>query len=68
MYLDPVLIQWAFYGGASFCAFMVGKEWGQRKTTNTIEDTINHLCQEGYLKHKTNSDGEIEIIKLHDEY
>ena len=67
MYLDPVLIQWALIGGASICAFMAGREWGGRKTNDTIEDTINYLCNEGYIKHKINSDGEIEIQKLFDE-
>jgi hypothetical protein len=68
MYLEPIYIQWALLGGACICAFMIGKEWGGRTTNSTIEDTIGFLCDEGYIKHKTNSDGEIEIIKLRDDY
>jgi hypothetical protein len=46
---------------------MAGREWGGRQTNNTIEDTINYLCNEGYIRHNINSDGEIEIHKLLDE-
>ena len=67
MYLDPVIAQWVIIGGASICAFMIGKEWGGRQTNDTIEDTITYLCDAGYIKHKTNSDGEIEMIKLNEE-
>ena len=67
MYLDPIYIHWALLGGASICAFMIGKEWGARTTNNTIEDCIGYLCDEGYIRHKTNADGEIQIIKLRDD-
>lgn len=67
MYIDPTYVQWALIISASICAFMAGREWGGRQTNNTIEDTINYLCNEGYIRHNINSDGEIEIHKLLDE-
>ena len=67
MYVDPISMSWAFILGASWCAFMVGKYWGGQSQSNTIEDTIAYLCEEGYVKHKHNSDGEIEIIKINEE-
>tara|TARA_R100001377_G_C3133663_1_gene90197 strand:- start:160 stop:363 length:204 start_codon:yes stop_codon:yes gene_type:complete len=63
MYLDPEVMSWLLIGGASICAFMVGKEWGARQTDSTIETCIEYLCAEGYINHTTNDDGEIEIIK-----
>jgi hypothetical protein len=62
MYLDPVFVQWAIIFGASFCAYMIGKKQDAKERNDTIEDTITYLCEEGYIRHKESSDGEILIM------
>lgn len=62
MYLDPVFIQWAIILGASYCAYMVGKNQHAKERDDTIEDTITYLCEEGYIRHRNLADGEIEIM------
>lgn len=65
MYLDidPVLLNWLLILSASFCAFMVGKEWSKKSQENVIEDTIVYLIENNFIKaRKTN--GEWEILDL----
>lgn len=64
--LSAEMIGWVLIGGASLCAFMIGKLIGQKEHDQTIENTINYLIDEGFLRYKK-VNGEIEIIKLNDE-
>lgn len=60
------VVKWVLILGASLCAFMIGKNIGARKEDQTIENTINYLIENGFLRwRKTN--GEIELIKLDEE-
>jgi hypothetical protein len=60
------MIRWAIILAASGCAFMIGKHLGAKEETQTIENTINYLIENGFLRwRKTN--GEIELIKLNEE-
>lgn len=64
MYIDPTYLMLA---GVCFCAFMIGRNWGQMSSTMTIAATIEHLIEEGYLRSYVNADGETELIKIRDE-
>lgn len=64
MYIDPVLINWLIIGGASFCAFMIGKLLGEQKLENQIEDTIVYLIENNFVHAERNLDGEWEIKQL----
>ena len=64
MHLDPELVQWVIIGGATLCAFMIGREWGNKDKNDLIEDTITYLCEEGFIKFNKRADGEIEIIRI----
>jgi hypothetical protein len=64
--ISAEVLKWAIILAASFCAFMIGKNIGARKEDQTIENTINYLIENGFLRwRKTN--GEIELIKLDEE-
>lgn len=58
--------KWAVILGASFCAFMIGKSVGAYQENKTIENTINYLIDNGFLRWRK-TDGEIELIKLNEE-
>jgi hypothetical protein len=62
--IDPHIISWLLIGGASLCAFMIGREVQSGKDEQIIESTISYLCDNNYVKHKVLDDGEIELIKL----
>lgn len=64
MYIDPITIQWLIIGGAAFCAFMIGKLLGEKKLEDQIEDTIEYLIQEGFIKARRNGLGQWEIEKF----
>jgi len=66
MYIDPVLLNWILIIGCSFCAGMAGWSYGQKKTEDNIVDGLLYLIQNGFIRHKTNSDGELEIMKLNE--
>jgi hypothetical protein len=67
MYLDidPVMVSWLIIVGASFCTFMVGKEWSKKDQEVIIEDTIMYLIENNFIKAKRNN-GEWEIMDLDD--
>lgn len=64
MYVEPTMISWLLILGASLCAFMIGREWSRRNNEATIEEAINYLCDEGFIKHKVLPDGQVEIIRF----
>ena len=63
MYLDPTIVSWLLIGGASLCAFMIGRNVGQGNKDEVIENTIIYLVENGFVKSKK-VDGELELMKL----
>lgn len=63
MFIDPIIISWALIAGASICAFMVGLLWGERKTEETINNTILYLIENNFVKARK-INGEWEILNL----
>lgn len=66
MFLDPVIISWILIGGASLCAFMIGKIWGERNTEEIINNTIVYLIENNFIKARK-INGEWEILNLNGE-
>lgn len=60
------VVKWVLILGASLCAFMIGKHLGAKEENQTIENTINYLIENGFLRWRK-TDGEIELIKLNEE-
>ena len=67
MYIAPEIINWLLIGGASVCAFMIGRELSFRKSDKVAEATIEYLYEYGYVKGKRLSDGDLEIFKIDEE-
>ena len=67
MYIDPITLNWLLITAASFCAAMVGYYWARRNDEMIIANTITYLAEEGFVKSFKNSEGELELIKLHNE-
>lgn len=63
MYLDPQTIQWLLIGGASFCAYMIGRS-STPKVDDIIESTIVYLIHNNYVKAKRDENGEWDLIQL----
>ena len=63
MYLDPTLVNWLLIGGASACAFMIGKSWNSLTRDEIINNTIVYLIENNFVKAKK-VDGEWEILDL----
>lgn len=64
MYIDPTLVSWLIIGGASFCAFMIGKLITEKKLEDQIEDTIDFLIENNFVKARKNLSGEWELETL----
>ena len=58
-------MEWILISVASFCAYMVGLNYGQRKTEQAIEATINHMIDNGYVKTRNNGI-DTELIPLNE--
>ena len=53
-------------GGIAISAFMVGKSYDRRRQEEIIEDTIDTLIAQRYLRYKI-VDGEEVLLKTHEE-
>lgn len=62
--LDPYTLTLLVSASIFGCAFMLGKDFGQGKKDEVIEDTIQHLIDNGFLRYTRNRSGELEILKL----
>ena len=62
MFIDPTLLSWLLIGGASVCAFMVGRITNDT-TDQVINDTIMYLIENNFVRaRKVN--GEWDILPL----
>jgi hypothetical protein len=61
-YIDPYLAATLLSGGIFFVSYMLGKWKGEGNHEKTIEITIDHLIDEGFIKIKRSPDGEVEMI------
>lgn len=64
MYIEPIYVQYTLMFLLSFCAFMVGRLYQKNEEDVIIESTIHHLIDNGYVRSKTNAEGETEILKI----
>jgi len=62
--IDPLALTLLLSGSIFGCAFMIGKNHGEGKKDQTIDDTIQHLIDNGFLRYTRNRSGELEILKL----
>ena len=67
MYIDPITLNWLLIASASFCAEMIGYHFAKRNDETIIASTITYLTNEGYVKSYVDENGELELIKLHNE-
>jgi len=67
MYIDPITLNWILIAAASIAASMIGYSIGRKGNDAVIASTIQYLSDEGFIKSFENSDGELELIKIHDE-
>jgi|TARA_B110000495_G_C22515035_1_gene314647 hypothetical protein len=62
---DPYILTFIIVGGIFAVAYGVAyAQLKQKGNDDAIEATINHLCREGYIKHKRREDGELELMPL----
>lgn len=58
-------INMIFILATSACAFMIGRAWANRITSEeVVENTIEYLIENNFIKAKRLDDGEWEIIKI----
>ena len=55
-------------GGLCICSFMIGRNWAEWRSGQTISSVIEHLIDEGYLRSHVNADGDLELIKLRESF
>ena len=58
-------VLWLFFAYALGSVF-TGYVFYQSGTRNGISNTIDSLISQGFLRHKKDKDGEVEIIKWND--
>ena len=54
-------------GGIALSSFMVGRNLNRKRHEEIIEDTIDTLITQRYLRSKT-VDGEEVLLKIHEDY
>jgi hypothetical protein len=65
--MDPFTLQVITLAACSICAYMIGVNVTAKKQEETISDTIIYLCENGFIKHYTNQDNDLEIVELDQE-
>tara|TARA_Y100000389_G_scaffold176138_1_gene187426 strand:- start:1199 stop:1339 length:141 start_codon:yes stop_codon:yes gene_type:complete len=43
---------------------MIGYLWSNKKQEEIVENTIVYLCDHGFIKHRTDENGDTEILRL----
>jgi hypothetical protein len=62
---DPYILTFIIVGGIFAVAYGIAyAQLKQKGNDDAISATINHLCREGYIKHKRREDGELELMPL----
>ena len=61
-YIDPLFAATVLSGGIFFVSYMLGKWRGEGNHEKTIEITIDHLIDEGFIGTKRMPNGEVEMI------
>ena len=62
--LDPYTLTLLVSASIFGCAYMIGKNHGEGNKDETIDYTIQHLIDNGFLRYTRNRSGELEILKL----
>lgn len=61
------IIEWLLLGGLVISSFMAGLNLNRKRHDEIIEDTIDALVSQRYIRSKT-VDGEEVLLKIHEEY
>ena len=64
--ISPFMATAVIGGGIFIVSFLLGRWSSPDRTEEIIENIINHLVDEGYVKTQKNIKGELELIKLED--
>jgi hypothetical protein len=64
LFIDPLYATILVAGGIFFVSYMLGKSRGEGNYEKTIEITIDHLIEQGFIKTKNLPDGEVEMIQI----
>ena len=64
--INPIIGTAVIGGGIFIVSFLLGRWTQPDRTEEIIENTINHLIDEGYVKTEKNIKGELELIKIED--
>lgn len=61
---NPEIMLWVILALSSICTFMIGYLWSNKKQEEIVENAIVYLCDSGFIKHRTNENGDTEILRL----
>lgn len=61
---NPETMLWVILALSSICTFMIGYLWSNKKQEEIVENTIVYLCDHGFIKHRTDENGDTEILRL----
>ena len=64
--VNPYIATAIIGGGIFTVSFLLGRWSIPDQTDEIVENTINYLIKDGYLKSQKNIKGEIELLKLED--
>ena len=62
--IPTVYMLWILMGGASFCAYMIGRHVSLKDTDTVIENTIKVLADNELVNWKYDENGDIELLPL----
>jgi ABC-type spermidine/putrescine transport system permease subunit I len=62
--VNPYIATAIIGGGIFIVSFLLGRWSIPDRTDEIVENTINYLIKDGYLKSQKNIKGEIELLKL----
>jgi hypothetical protein len=62
--VNPYIATAIIGGGIFAVSFLLGRWSSPDRTDEIVENTINYLIKDGYLKSQKNIKGEIELLKL----
>lgn len=62
--VNPYIATGIIGGGIFIVSFLLGRWSIPDRTNEIVENTIDYLIKDGYLKSQKNIKGEIELLKL----
>lgn len=61
LYIDENILTLLYGIGCAVCGFYIHKNYFSKSRDEIVSDTIEYLCEQGFVKHNWDENGEIVL-------